>query len=75
METPTMATFSAPPKAIHQFLDPPALVERWNGQVKETTLSTWRSRGLGPAYVKVGGRVLYRLADVEAFEAKNTRGK
>lgn len=37
------------------------------------TLATWRSRGLGPAYVKIGGRVLYRREAVEEWEAKNTR--
>jgi predicted heme/steroid binding protein len=39
------------------------------------TLATWRSRNTGPAYVKVGGKVLYRVSDVEAYEAKNTRSK
>ncbi|MBM3116061.1 helix-turn-helix domain-containing protein [Jeongeupia naejangsanensis] len=38
-------------------------------RVTETTLATWRSRGGGPAYIKRGGRVLYRLADLQAFMA------
>lgn len=54
-------------------MTPPQLIERWRGQVAAATLSTWRSRNLGPPYVKVGGRVLYKTADVEAWEAKNTR--
>jgi hypothetical protein len=32
------------------------------------TLERWRWEGKGPRYLKVGGRVLYRLADIEAFE-------
>lgn len=32
------------------------------------TLERWRYSGQGPAFLKLGGRVLYRLADVEAFE-------
>ncbi|WP_083300942.1 helix-turn-helix domain-containing protein [Jeongeupia sp. USM3] len=38
-------------------------------RVTETTLATWRCRGGGPAYIKRGGRVLYRLADLQAFMA------
>jgi hypothetical protein len=63
------ATFSAEP----EFLTSSQLVARWLGQVTSATLATWRSRGNGPKFVKVGGRVLYRLADVAAWEAKNTR--
>lgn len=57
------------------FLTPPQLLERWKGQVSAATLATWRSRGNGPPYVKVGGKVLYRVTDVESWEAKNTRAK
>lgn len=50
------------------------LVSRWRGQVKAATLATWRSRGFGPKYMKLGGRVLYTLTAVEEYEARNTRG-
>jgi hypothetical protein len=33
------------------------------------TLSTWRTRGEGPAFVKVGNRVLYREEDVTRWLA------
>lgn len=49
------------------------LISRWRGQVKATTLATWRSRRLGPPYVKVGGRVLYPLRGLEEYEKRNTR--
>lgn len=49
------------------------LISRWRGQVKATTLATWRSRKLGPPYVKVGGRVLYPMKAVEEYEKRNTR--
>lgn len=49
------------------------LISRWRGQVKATTLATWRSRKLGPPYVKVGGRVLYPQKAVEEYEKRNTR--
>ena len=55
------------------FLTPAALILRWEGQVTRATLATWRSRETGPPFVKIGGRVLYRSADVADYEAKNTR--
>ncbi len=33
------------------------------------TLQRWRWSGRGPAYLKLGGRVVYRLVDVEEWEA------
>lgn len=60
--------------ADSQFLTPQQLIDRWGGQVTLATLSTWRSRNNGPPFVKIGGRVLYRLEDVAAYERKNTRG-
>lgn len=36
--------------------------------VSPSTLRHWRSRGEGPPYVKLGGRLVrYRWADVEAW--------
>jgi hypothetical protein len=37
------------------------------------TLERWRWLGQGPAYLKLGGRIAYRLEDIEAFEAAQTR--
>ena len=31
------------------------------------TLANWRSKGLGPEYVKVGGKVLYMVNKLEAW--------
>jgi len=36
------------------------------------TLANWRSAGIGPRFVKVGHRVRYRRADVEAWIAECT---
>lgn len=38
------------------------------------TLSTWRSRGKGPIYVKLGRSVVYRIADLDAFLEDNLIG-
>ena len=48
-------------------LDQNELAERWSFSPR--TLEQWRWRGIGPRYLKLGGRVIYRLSDVEAFEA------
>ncbi|MFX1761432.1 hypothetical protein PWP93_02320 [Paraburkholderia sp. A1RI-2L] len=42
------------------------LAARWG--VAEATLERWRSEGDGPKYLKLRGRVAYRLVDVESFE-------
>jgi predicted site-specific integrase-resolvase len=47
------------------------LANRWN--VSHRTLERWRWTGEGPQYIKLGGRVVYRLEDVEAFEADQIR--
>lgn len=61
------------PKNSPKFLTAEDLMKRWLGRVSPATLATWRTRGGGPAFTKIGGRVLYALADVEAWEAKNRR--
>jgi excisionase family DNA binding protein len=37
------------------------------------TLAEWRSRGIGPAYVKVGRHVRYRREAIDEWEAGQTR--
>ncbi|MEW5769558.1 MAG: helix-turn-helix domain-containing protein [Pseudomonadota bacterium] len=43
------------------------LAERWG--ISEASLERWRSEGIGPVYLKIQGRVLYRTEDIEAYEA------
>lgn len=47
------------------------LSKMWD--MPESTLRYWRCAGIGPAYVKLGGRVKYDLADVEAYVRANKR--
>ena len=42
--------------------------------VSMRTLEFWRYAGKGPAYVKVGKRVRYRPADVEAYLEAQRQG-
>ena len=47
------------------------LAARWT--ISHRTLERWRWTGDGPAFIKIGGRVVYRLEDVEAYEATQLR--
>ena len=49
------------------------LADRWN--ISPRTLERWRWTGEGPQFVKLGGRVVYRLEDIEAFEAEQLRDR
>ena len=42
------------------------LAERWH--ISEASLERWRTEGIGPQFLKLPGRVLYRMVDIEAFE-------
>ena len=43
------------------------LARRWNNSPR--TLERWRWLGQGPRYLTIGGRIVYRLEDIEAYEA------
>ena len=47
------------------------LARRWN--ISPRTLERWRWIGQGPRYIKIGGRVVYRIEEIEAFELQQTR--
>lgn len=49
------------------------LSKRWN--ISARTLEHWRWEGIGPLYLKLGRRVLYRISDIEAYEAEQLKGK
>ena len=47
------------------------LSRRWS--LSPRTLERWRWLKQGPDYLKVGGRVVYRLEDIELFESSGLR--
>ena len=47
------------------------LARRWT--ISPRTLERWRWVGDGPAYMKIGGRVVYRLEDILAYEREQLR--
>ncbi len=50
------------------FLAQPQLAKRWH--LSPRTLERWRWSGRGPAFLKIGGRVLYRIEEIERLEAE-----
>ena len=46
------------------------LAERWRKSPR--TLANYRAQGKGPAYSKMGGKVLYDLQVIEQEETKST---
>lgn len=56
---------------MRRLLTPSALAERWS--ISSKTLANNRTRGTGPAFVRInGGTVRYPLDAVEAYERANT---
>lgn len=42
------------------------LAERWG--VSPQTLERWRVIGTGPKFIRLPGKVIYRLCDIEVYE-------
>lgn len=55
----------------HRHLNQVDLSRRWC--LSPRTLERWRWLKQGPNYMRLGGRILYRLEDIEAFEAAQLR--
>lgn len=47
------------------------LAERW--RMTPRTLERWRAETYGPAWHQIGGKVLYLIDDVLAYEARHRR--
>lgn len=67
MKEPVAGTEIAPTNHINQY----QLSKRWN--ISARTLEHWRREGIGPSYIKLGRRVVYSFADIEAFEREQRR--
>ena len=69
----TTAAQPQPPRTeAVRHLNQEQLARRW--QVSPRTLERHRWLGTGVPYLKLLGRVVYRLEDVEAYEAAHRKG-
>ena len=62
----SVPSYDDAPPDVHDLLTDAQLAARW--QLSRGTLANQRSQGRGPAYLKLAGRVRYRLSDIEAYE-------
>lgn len=68
MQNAIPAADTAPPKVVRH-LNQIDLSRRW--RLSPRTLERWRWMKVGPSYLRAGGRIIYRLEDVEAYERAN----
>src|SRR5690242_17321827 len=61
----------AAPNVAVRHLTQSELAARW--RMSPRTLERWRSTGHGPAFLKLGGGVVYSVADVAAYEIAQRR--
>ena len=63
---PKLLVPEVPTEPVRQLLTEIMLADRWVCSVAR--LQRWRTIGEGPQYLKIVGKVLYRLKDIEAYE-------
>lgn len=54
------------------YLTPAQVAERYEGRISVRTLANWRFQGNGPAFSRIGGRVLYPEDKLLEWEDKRT---
>ena len=47
------------------------LADHWD--ISQRTLQRWRAAGQGPAWIRIGKKVIYRRADIHAFEVSQVQ--
>ena len=63
---PLLLVPEVPTEPARQFLTKKMLADRWVCSVAR--LQRWSTVGEGPPYLKIVGKVLYRLKDIETYE-------
>jgi hypothetical protein len=58
--------------AENKFLTPEEVSQRYRGEITVGTLRNWRAMRIGPTFVKIGKAVLYPVAELDAWDKKNT---
>jgi len=63
---PLLPALGVPVEPARELLTEIMLADRWVCSVAR--LQRWRTVGEGPPYLKIVGKVLYRLKDIKAYE-------
>ena len=64
MEVPLAEIGALEPTYLQQH----EVAQRW--RVSARTLERWRWQKSGPTYTKIGGRVVYAIEDIQAYERR-----
>lgn len=56
-------------QTVYNHMSTNQLADYWG--ISARTLERWRGIGYGPHFVKVGGRVLYRVEDILKYESRH----
>ena len=56
---------------MSDYLTQAELSDKWD--IPEGTLENWRTRGVGPLFLKLNQQIRYRPEDIEKYEQDNLR--
>jgi hypothetical protein len=54
------------------YLTPAQVADRYEGRISVRTLANWRYLGNGPAFCRIGGRILYPEEKLIEWEVRHT---
>lgn len=57
--------------SVPAYLTLEEVVERYRNQVSEGTLRNWRSKRIGPSFVKISKAILYPIEELERWDRSN----
>jgi len=57
--------------SVPAYLPLEEVVERYRNQVSEGTLRNWRSKRIGPSFIKIGKAILYPIEELKRWDRSN----
>lgn len=57
--------------SVPAYLTLEEVVERYRNQISEGTLRNWRSKRIGPSFIKIGKAVLYPIEELDRWDRSN----
>jgi len=57
--------------SVPLFLTVDEVVIRYRNQISEGTFRNWRSKRIGPSFIKIGKAILYPLEELERWDRSN----
>ena len=55
----------------NRFLTPDEVADRYRGGISVGTLRNWRTKRIGPSYMKIGKAILYPVDELDEWDKKN----